>query len=310
MTRIDWLACALVLAGGYSLNLLYITVFYHRAVTHRSLELHPAIRRLVRLTGNWVTGLDLKAWACMHRIHHANADGPGDPHSPANVGIMGVAVAQLRSYERILVGLARRDPAFVDVVRDLDFDINWLNRRGLWWLPYVVHAALGTVLSLASGVWPLGVVYVAGIMSHPVQGWIVNSFGHAVGSRNFDTPDQSRNNHVAAWLIWGEGLQNNHHAYPGSARFSYHWWEADFGWVVVRALERVGVVGVNREGLIPRPPSLVDKALVDEALVDERAALSRSASTIGYADGPPVRSGSQDRRLRRRPAAPHRRSSA
>jgi stearoyl-CoA desaturase (delta-9 desaturase) len=249
---VTYLACIAVLAAGYSLNLVYITIFYHRAVTHRALELSPGMLRFVHVTGNWVTGLDLKAWVCMHRIHHANADRPGDPHSPANVGIVGVALAQLRSYERILVGLARRDPALTAVVDDLDFDVNWLNRRRLWYLPYLTHATVAVGVAVLSGVWPLGVVYFAGITSHPVQGWIVNSFGHAVGSRNFDTPDNSRNNHVAAWLIWGEGLQNNHHAYPGSPKFSYHWWEMDFGWLVARVLERVGVVRVNRRGLIPR----------------------------------------------------------
>jgi stearoyl-CoA desaturase (Delta-9 desaturase) len=251
----DYLLCGGVLLAGYTLNLLYITVFYHRGFTHRALELRPWLRTAVRQTGSWVTGLDVKAWVCMHRLHHANADTADDPHSPANAGIIGVAREQLRSYERILTGLARHKPELMAVVPDLDFEVNWLNRRRLWYLPYLTHAAVGAVLSLAVGPWPLGLAYFLGIMSHPVQGWIVNSFGHAVGSRNFDTPDNSRNNHVAAWLIWGEGLQNNHHAYPGSADFSYHWWEMDFGYLTVRCLERVGALRVNRAGLIPRPDS-------------------------------------------------------
>jgi fatty-acid desaturase len=253
MTRDEYLLCGGVLLAGYALNLLYITVFYHRGLTHGAVEIRPWLRRVVRYTGSWVTGLDPKAWACMHRIHHANADGPDDPHSPANVGILGVAMEQLRSYERVLLGLCRHDPAYEAVVADLDFEVNWLNRRRLWWLPYLAHAAVGAALWRAGGVWQLGVVYYVGIMSHPVQGWVVNSFGHAVGSRNFDTPDNSRNNHVAAWLVWGEGLQNNHHAFPGSARFSYHWWEMDFGYVVVRALEGLGALRVARAGLIPSP---------------------------------------------------------
>jgi len=50
---------------------------------------------------------------------------------------------------------------------------------------------------------------------------MVKALGHAVGGRNFDSPDNSRNNHLAAWLILGEGYQNNHHSYPASAKFSY-----------------------------------------------------------------------------------------
>ena len=67
----DYLLCGGVLLAGYTLNLLYITVFYHRGFTHRALELRPWLRTAVRHTGSWVTGLDVKAWVCMHRLHHA-----------------------------------------------------------------------------------------------------------------------------------------------------------------------------------------------------------------------------------------------
>ncbi len=44
-----------------------------------------------------------------------------------------------------------------------------------------------------------------GIMSHPIEGWIVNALGHAVGGRNFETSDNTRNNHLAAGQVLGEG---------------------------------------------------------------------------------------------------------
>ncbi|MEO2168503.1 MAG: hypothetical protein ABGY42_10365, partial [bacterium] len=88
-------------------------------------------------------------------------------------------------------------------------------------------------------------------MSHPIEGWIVNALGHAVGGRNFDTDDNSRNNHFGAWLILGEGFQNNHHAYPDSARFSYRASEIDPGYGLSLLLERAGLVSIRRETLIP-----------------------------------------------------------
>ncbi len=240
-----------VFAAGYLLNLLYITVFYHRGLTHGALTLAPWLRTVVVHSGSWITGLDVAGWVCLHRLHHAYADGPADPHSPRNVGLVGVALAQLRSYERVLIRLTRRDPELLQFVADLEFGVSWLNRRGLWWLPYAVHAGVGGLLAISGG-WPLGLAYFAGMMSHPVQGWIVNSFGHAVGSRNFDTPDESRNNQLVAWLVGGEGLQNNHHAYPGSARFSYRWYEVDAGYAVCRLLQRLNWVRVRDDGLMPR----------------------------------------------------------
>src|SRR5205085_10906322 len=47
--------------------------------------------------------------------------------------------------------------------------------------------------------------------------WLVNSAAHLWGYRNYDTPDDSRNNIWVAILAAGEGWHNNHHADPRSA---------------------------------------------------------------------------------------------
>jgi stearoyl-CoA desaturase (delta-9 desaturase) len=246
------LVCLATFLAAYSLNLGYVTVFYHRGFAHRGLRPSPGVRRFVLATGNWITGLDPKAWACMHRMHHAFSDGPQDPHSPAQVGLLGVLTAQLRAYERTLYGLLGRHPDYLRQVADLDFPVHWLNRRGLWWLPYALHAGIGSLLGVGGGAL-LGAAYFLGIMSHPFEGWVVNALGHSVGSRNFDTPDNSRNTWLAGVLIYGEGWQNNHHRYPSSARFSYRWWEPDLGFVLCLALERLGLVEIEWGRLIPKP---------------------------------------------------------
>jgi stearoyl-CoA desaturase (delta-9 desaturase) len=243
---------AATFAAAYALNLSYITVFYHRALAHRSLRLSPRTLRFVVATGNWITGLDPKAWACMHRMHHSFSDGPRDPHSPRQVGVMGVLRAQLRAYERTLTGLLQRHPDYADAVADLEFPVHWLNRRGWWWLPYALHAVAAGLLAAVGGAL-LGAAYFAGIMSHPFEGWVVNALGHSVGGRNFDTPDDSRNFWPAGLLIFGEGWQNNHHRYPSSARFSYRRWEADAGYALCLAFERLGMLSVDRRRLMPRP---------------------------------------------------------
>jgi len=247
------LACLSVLALTYLVNTTMITVFYHRALAHDAVTLPPWVRRFVAATGIWFTGLDPKGWVCMHRRHHKHSDGPKDPHSPVVAGIFGVLWAQLKSYEQTLVGLARKDPEYTVFVKDIEFDINVLNRKKLWILPYVLHLALALAIAIPTGLWALGACYFLGMMSHPLEGWIVNSLGHAVGGRNFDTPDNSRNNHLAAWLIVGEGYQNNHHRYPTSAKFSYRRHEVDFGYGICKVLEVCGLLKVRRETLIPAP---------------------------------------------------------
>ncbi|MFY0568224.1 fatty acid desaturase [Archangium lansingense] len=244
-------ACFAVFAIAYLLNIFTITVGYHRGLAHKAVRMHPVLRRWVIHGGSWLTGLDPKAWVVMHRLHHEHSDTPLDPHSPVNVGILGIALEQLRSYKRVIVGLLKNDPAYTRYARDLDFPLNVLNRTNRWYLPYVVHGLVGLGLALSVG-WLLGASYFFGMMSHPVQGGLVNSLGHAVGPRNFETSDNSRNNHLAAWLIFGEGFQNNHHAYPGSASFSYHRHEVDLGYGVCVVLEKLGLATINRAYLIPR----------------------------------------------------------
>src|SRR5437879_13722493 len=68
---------ALALLGG-----LGTTVVYHRALAHRSVKLHPAIRNILiffaMLNGTTPPGL----WVPDHRLHHATSDTRDDPSSP------------------------------------------------------------------------------------------------------------------------------------------------------------------------------------------------------------------------------------
>ncbi|MFP6664268.1 MAG: acyl-CoA desaturase [Deltaproteobacteria bacterium] len=247
------LLCISVFLAAYLVNGAMISLFYHRGLAHNALVLHPRVKRFVGRWGVWLTGIDPKAWVCMHRRHHLYSDQPRDPHSPVNFGLLGLLPGQLRSYERTLARLVRHHRGYTASVEDLNFPVSAVLQRGGWYLPYVLHLVIAVALSVVTGIWALGIAYFMGLMSHPLEGWVVNGLGHAVGGRNFDTDDNSRNNHFGAWLILGEGFQNNHHAYPESARFSYRRSEIDLGYALSLVLQRTGMLRVRRETLIPAP---------------------------------------------------------
>jgi stearoyl-CoA desaturase (Delta-9 desaturase) len=48
-------------------------------------------------------------------------------------------------------------------------------------------------------------------------------------------------------LTFGEGLQNNHHAFPGSFRHAVRWWEPDLSGWVIACLGKLGLVWGLRE---------------------------------------------------------------
>jgi stearoyl-CoA desaturase (delta-9 desaturase) len=66
---------------------------------------------------------------------------------------------------------------------------------------------------------------------------VINGIGHYWGYRSWPTPDASTNIVPLGFLIGGEELHNNHHAYPTSAKLSSKWYEFDVGWLYIRALE-------------------------------------------------------------------------
>ncbi|HEU5480671.1 MAG TPA: hypothetical protein VFU90_12585, partial [Candidatus Tumulicola sp.] len=73
----------------------------------------------------------------------------------------------------------------------------------------------------------------------------VNAVGHTFGKQPYD--NSATNMQSLALLSGGEGLHNNHHAAPTSARFALHKGEIDPGWWVVRTLVALHLAQVRHE---------------------------------------------------------------
>ncbi len=228
----------------YTINLIYISIFYHRALAHSSVVLPDKLQKFILSSGPWIVGLDPVAWSCMHRLHHLHSDTKFDPHSPHYLGKFGLLFGQLISYKRILVALIKRKSDYTDLVKDIDCSVHWLYRSRIWWLPYVLHLAIGITIAAISGSALLGNAYFFGIMSHPIQGWLINAFAHSIGYQNFDNQDKSVNNLLLAYLVFGEGYQNNHHHAPNSANFGVRWFEIDFGYWLCVLLQQLNLLKI------------------------------------------------------------------
>lgn len=232
---------------GYFINMFYISVLYHRALTHKAIHLGPKMTKWLAWTGVWFTGLDPKTWACMHRLHHMHSDTKKDPHSPSQLGVMGVWIGQYKAYISIQERLLKGDSEIKGIVADIPFDVSWANRQQMRsWLPYIMHGLIGLLLwQIFGSLWISG-GYFLGIMSHPVQGWMVNALAHKYGTRNFETNDNSTNNLFVGLFVFGEGYQNNHHKYPKRAKFSERWFELDLGYGMCLLAEALGLLKVVR----------------------------------------------------------------
>ncbi|MBY0407228.1 MAG: fatty acid desaturase, partial [Rickettsiales bacterium] len=114
----------------------------------------------------------------------------------------------------------------------------------LWaWMGVVLPTLLGLVLIGGFEGAALGFLW-GGLtrlfLVHHVT-WSINSICHLWGGRTYETDDKSRNNWLFGLLALGEGWHNNHHAFPVSARHGLKWWQLDISWIVIRALEKLGL---------------------------------------------------------------------
>jgi stearoyl-CoA desaturase (delta-9 desaturase) len=64
-----------------------------------------------------------------------------------------------------------------------------------------------------------------------------------IGYRNYD--NKATNLQWIALLTAGEGLHNNHHEFPTSARFAQRAREIDLAWPLIRLLEKCGLAKVQ-----------------------------------------------------------------
>ncbi len=232
-----------------------ITLFLHRAMAHRALDLHPAVMHVCRLVLWLSTGMVTKQWTAIHRKHHAKCETEDDPHSPQVMGLGTVLCYGSELYRKE----ARNAETMERYGQGTPDD--WIERN-----VYSKHSALGIKIMFFINLVLLGVpgiaVWCVQMLWSPVAAaGIVNGIGHFWGYRNFECPDEARNIVPIGIILCGEELHNNHHTFGTSAKFSVKPWEFDLGWMYITLMSKVGLARPKRV-----PPALVyhaEKTTID-----------------------------------------------
>jgi stearoyl-CoA desaturase (delta-9 desaturase) len=183
----------------------------------------------------------------MHRLHHLHSDTPQDPHSPVhNSFVIGMLRSMHFSFVKTMKGLAKNDEPYTSIVSDLAFPSSWVAKNEVMiFMPTILHILIAIFLALTLDSWLLGLSYWLGMMSHPFQGWLVNSVGHKYGYQTFQLNDNSYNNTWVGLFVAGEGYQNNHHRFPVSAKFSIRHGEYDMGYTLCKVMEKLGILQIH-----------------------------------------------------------------
>ena len=211
-----------------------ITLCLHRLLSHRSFDTPRPVRYILVLISCCSMEGNPIEWVGTHRRHHSTSDTSDDPHTPlkgllwAHMGwIFHDLSFDYRRYAKDLLA----DPW----IRAID--------RTFWIPPLILLIALyvfGEVLFGLGWSWVFWGGCVRGVLVYHVT-WIVNSWTHRWGYRNFETTDHSTNSPIVAFLTAGEGWHNNHHAFPRSASHGMFKGEFDLTYQVIRLMEKLGL---------------------------------------------------------------------
>lgn len=232
-----WVVYTLVVT---QLTIMTMTLYLHRAQSHRGVDFHPILAHFFRFWSWFATGINTKEYVAIHRKHHAKCETEEDPHSPQIAGINKVLWDGVDLYRKASLNRADMDKYGIGTPDD------WIERK-----LYTPHSIVGVGLLLVVNFLLFGVVGISiwALQMMWIPFWaagVVNGLGHWWGYRNFETADTATN--LTPWGIWlgGEELHNNHHAFPSSSKFSMRRFEFDIGWAVIRICQAVGLAKVLR----------------------------------------------------------------
>jgi stearoyl-CoA desaturase (delta-9 desaturase) len=215
----------------YWLRIFAIGAGYHRYFSHRAYSTSRAFQFVLAVVSQSTAQKSVLWWAAKHRHHHLHSDTSEDVHSPRHKGFIYSHVGWIFSRKHDKADLAK----VADLARYPE--LMWLHKYE------VVPALILAVLCFLVAGWPglvVGFLWSTVFVYHGT--FCINSLAHVRGSKRYVTGDDSRNNLLLAIFTMGEGWHNNHHAYQGSVRQGFKWWELDPTYYLLQALSWTGLV--------------------------------------------------------------------
>jgi stearoyl-CoA desaturase (delta-9 desaturase) len=241
-----WLLITFI-ALWYS-SLFCQTFFQHRYAAHRAFKMNKSWERLFYIF-TWLTQgssyMSPRAYAIMHRMHHAYTDTEKDPHSPEFArNVFHMMLRTRKIYSNIYKGKFEVEERFTRNLPDWRGFDKWAHSplsRILWTAAYIVLFAW-----LATSAWWLLLLPVV-ITMGAFHGAIINWYAHKYGYRNFNLKNTSRNLFSVDIFMLGESYHNNHHKQPAAVNFGKKWHELDPVYPLIRLLAWLRIIKLEKK---------------------------------------------------------------
>jgi stearoyl-CoA desaturase (delta-9 desaturase) len=235
------------------LSLFSQTFFHHRYASHGAFKMSRGWERFFFVFTYLTQGahyMSPRAYAIMHRLHHAHTDTTLDPHSPAfSSNIFTMMLRTRRFYTDIFTGKMKVDIQYTKNLPEWPLFDRWANStlsRLLWAIVYT-----GIFIALSTSPWQFVLLPVILGMG-AFHGAVINWFAHKFGYFNFVLKNTSRNLFFIDVLMLGESYHNNHHKRPSAVNFGYKWHEIDPVYPIIRLLGWLRIIRLPKVARVPR----------------------------------------------------------
>jgi stearoyl-CoA desaturase (delta-9 desaturase) len=174
-------------------------------------------------------------------MHHEYSDTEKDPHSPHFFkDIVDMMLHTARIYQAFLTKKQLPDEQFTREYLPVWESLDKIGYSNITRLIFIASYTAFYIYFAPSFWWFL--LLPVHFLMGPVQGAIVNWFGHKLGYSNFNNGDHSRNSTPFGVFLMGELFQNNHHHAKDDANFAKKWFEFDLTFLIMRGLHATGII--------------------------------------------------------------------
>ena len=231
------------------LSLFFQTFFQHRYASHRMFTMNKGWERIFYLLAYLFEGasfLNPRAYAMMHREHHAYSDTDKDPHSPHFFTdvfqMMRSTILTFRDHLKRTKQVDTRLAGYYPEWPFIDYIGSSIVSRLLFGAAYTWFY----IVFVPSGQWWIFLLLPIQWLMGPLHGAIVNWCGHKYGYSNYDNNDKSKNTSPFDFLMLGELFQNNHHKHPNSANFAKRWFEIDPVYPLMKLMHWMRIIKLRK----------------------------------------------------------------
>jgi stearoyl-CoA desaturase (delta-9 desaturase) len=247
------MAILVFFVAHYYLSLFTQTFYLHRYAAHKMFTMNKFWEKFFFLFTYICQGssfLSPRAYALLHRMHHAYSDTELDPHSPHFSNNAFDMMWKTKNIYNDVVNdrneLATRFEGDIPEWKALETFGGTVYSRLGWGTAYVLF-----YIGFATAWWQYLLLPIHFLMG-PIHGAIVNWGGHKYGYQNFDNHDKSKNTLALDFLAFGELFQNNHHKLPMRVNFGVKWWEFDPTYVAIWTLDKARIIKIKRKNVQPK----------------------------------------------------------